>query len=76
MRTNKMSMDGHHAGHIDFSYNSEDPHLFTVTTFKEADDGKLTCTSITISTQDARSLRDFLYSFEGEFDRRTNNDDI
>lgn len=76
MRMNKMTMDGHHSGHIDFSYNSEDPHLFTIQTFKEGGDGKLLCTSITINAQDARSLRDFLYSFDGEFQRRNGNADI
>ena len=76
MRMNKMAIDGHHAGHIEFSYNSEDPHLFTITSFKELGDGKLECTSITIDMRDARSVREFLYSFENEFDRRGGRDDI
>jgi hypothetical protein len=76
MRTNKMAIDGHHSGHIEFSYNSEDSHLLTVQIFKESGDGKLLCTSITINAQDARSFRNFLYSFDDEFQKRNGHDDI
>jgi hypothetical protein len=76
MRTHAITMESDTGYHLDFNYTSEDPHLLRVQAFKEISDGKLECTSITINVKDARALREFLYSFENDFQRRNGHDDI
>ena len=76
MRTHAITMESDTGYHLDLNYTSEDPHLLRVQAFKEINDGKLECTSITINVQDVRSLREFLNSFENDFHRRNGHDDI